>query len=183
MILAVGSVFAGFLGIPNAIAHAFGGHDWNWIHHFLEPVYAVIDGHGDGEIHHLSTPMELALMALSVAVAVTGILIARAWYGGDKGLTKGEATAARFSGLHKLLVNKYYVDEIYDAIIVKPLRGLSRFFWRGVDGRAIDGSIHLGAYLTRLFGDFGRLTTTGNVRNYALYFFLGIVALLTWVLL
>jgi NADH-quinone oxidoreductase subunit L len=183
VILAVGSVFAGFLGIPNALAHAFGGEDWNWIHHFLEPVYAVVGAHGEGEAHHLSTGLELALMALSVAVAVTGILIARSFYGGDKGLSKGRATAARFSGLHRLLVNKYYVDEIYDAAIVKPLRGLSRFFWRGVDGRAIDGSIHLGAYLTRLFGDFGRLTTTGNVRNYALYFFLGVVALLTWVLL
>jgi hypothetical protein len=47
----------------------------------------------------------------------------------------------------------------------------------------IDGTIHLGAYLTELAGDLGRLTTTGNVRNYALYFFLGLVVLLTWVLL
>ena len=180
VILAVGSALVGFLGIPVGIAHLFGGGDWNWIHHFLEPVYAVV---GHGEEHHLSFGLEMGLMLLSVAVAIVGILIARSYYGGDKGLTRGRATAERFSGVHRLLVHKYYVDEIYDAGIVKPLRGLSRFFWRGVDGRAIDGSIHLGAYLTRLFGDFGRLTTTGNVRNYALYFFLGVVVLLTWVLL
>jgi NADH-quinone oxidoreductase subunit L len=66
---------------------------------------------------------------------------------------------------------------------VRPLRALARFFWKGVDGKVIDGSIHLGAYLTELTGNLGRLTTTGNVRNYALYLFLGIVVLLTWVLL
>jgi len=118
-----------------------------------------------------------------VVVAVIGIFVASRFYGGKTGLSKGKQMAERFPAVHRLLTNKYYVDEIYDAVIIRPLARISRFFWKGVDGKVIDGSIHLGAYLAELTGDLGRLTTTGNVRNYALYFFLGIVVLLTWVLL
>ena len=180
VILAIGAAFAGFAGIPAAIAEMFGAHDINWIHHFLEPVYAEV---AHGEPHHLSLGVEVFLILLSVAVAAGGILVAHRVYGGDRGLEKGRAVAERFSGVHALLVNKYYVDELYDALVVRPLARLSRVFWKGVDGVLIDGSIHLGASFTELTGDLGRLTTTGNVRNYALYFFLGIVVLLTWVLL
>jgi NADH-quinone oxidoreductase subunit L len=181
VILAVGSAVVGFLGIPAGIAALFGGDEhWNWIHGFLEPVYAEIAA---AEAHHFALAAELGLIALSVAVALAGIAVAWRFYGGDRGLDEARKVAERFPGLHRLLVNKYYVDELYDAAFVRPLRGLSRMFWKVVDGRVIDGTIHLGAYLTELTGDLGRLTTTGNVRNYALYFFLGLVVLLTWVLL
>jgi NADH-quinone oxidoreductase subunit L len=181
VVLAVGSATVGFLGIPAGIAAIFGGDEhWSWIHGVLEPVYAEIAA---AETHHFGLAAELGLIALSVAVALAGIAVARRFYGGDRGLDEAGKVAARFPGVHRLLVEKYYVDEIYDAALVRPLRGLSRFFWRVVDGRVIDGTIHLGAYLTELTGDLGRLTTTGNVRNYALYFFLGLVVLLTWVLL
>ncbi|MGD2114657.1 MAG: NADH-quinone oxidoreductase subunit L [Acidobacteriota bacterium] len=185
VLLAVGAVFAGLVGIPAALGQVLGlGEDVNWIHHFLEPSYAHVEvaGHA-AEAHHLSVGLEMFFMGLSVAVAVIGIFAAFRFYGGDRGLEKGRSMAERFPAVHRVLVHKYYVDELYDAVIVRPLRRISRFFWKGVDGRVIDGSIHLGAYLAELTGDLGRLTTTGNVRNYALYFFLGIVVLLTWVLL
>jgi NADH-quinone oxidoreductase subunit L len=181
VILAAGALFAGFLGIPAVFPELLGSHgDWNWIARFLEPSYWHVAA---AEPHHLGFGAELGFMLLSVAIALAGIGLAWRFYGRDRGLERGHAIADRFPGLHRLLVHKYYVDEIYDAAIVRPLRALSRFFWKGIDGKVIDGSIHLGAYLTELTGDLGRLTTTGNVRNYALYFFLGIVVLLTWVLL
>ena len=181
VLLAIGAAFAGFLGIPAALGELFGAEgNVNWIHHFLEPVYAEVHAVAG---HEASMATEIAFMVLSVVVAVTGILIAWSFYGGTKGLARGEAMARRFPGVHKLLVHKYYVDEIYDTVIVRPLRWISRVFWKGVDGKLIDGTIHLGAYLAELTGDLGRLTTTGNVRNYALYFFIGIIVLLTWVLL
>ena len=181
VILAIGSAVVGFLGIPAVFPELFGVHgDWNWIDRFLEPSSWEVTA---AEPHHLGLGAEIGFMLLSVLVAAAGIGIAWRFYGDDKGLEKGRRMAARFPGVHRLLVNKYYVDEIYDAAFVRPLRGLSRLFWKVVDGRVIDGTIHLGAYLTELSGDLGRLTTTGNVRNYALYFFLGIVVLLTWVLL
>ncbi len=64
--------------------------------------------------------------------------------------------------MHRLLVNKYYVDEIYDRLIVRPLAALSRVFWKGVDTVLIDGSINAGAWLTELTGEVGRLQHHGQ---------------------
>jgi NADH-quinone oxidoreductase subunit L len=116
-----------------------------------------------------------------VIVAAGGIFLAWRTYGGEDGLANERTWAERFPALYRVLVNKYYVDEIYDALIVKPLAGLSRFFWKGVDTFLIDGAINAGAYATELTGEFGRLSTTGNVRTYALYFFLGVILLGCWI--
>ena len=183
MILAVGAVLAGYAGVPKVMTL---GNDWNWLHHFLDPVIAVVgghgagDGHGDG--HHLSAGVEWALIGLSVAVALTGLFLAWRLYG-KRGTQADESFAARVPGVARILENKYYVDEAYQRLIVAPLAWLSRMFWKVVDSVLIDGSIHVGAFLTELTGDLGRFSTTGNVRNYALYFFLGLVGLLGWLLL
>ncbi len=176
-ILAVGAVFAGFVGVPKLLSF---GLDLNWLHHFLEPVIADVHGLGTDE-HGIGMAVGILLVVVAVAAAVGGLFAARSAYGGDRGLAKEQAWAARFPAVHRLLVNKYYVDEIYDAVIVKPLAALSRFFWKVVDSFVIDGSINAGAFLTELTGDIGRFTTTGNVRNYALYFFLGVVVLFWWI--
>jgi NADH-quinone oxidoreductase subunit L len=173
-ILAAGAVLAGFVGVPKVL----GGIDR--FHLWLEPVLYHPAGLEAAE-HEMGTIMELALIGIAVLVAFGGILLARRMYGGDSGLANGRTWAERFPTLHRVMVNKYYVDEIYDALIVKPLAGLSRFFWKGVDTFAIDGTIHAGAYATELTGEFGRLSTTGNVRTYALYFFLGVILLGCWI--
>jgi NADH:ubiquinone oxidoreductase subunit 5 (subunit L)/multisubunit Na+/H+ antiporter MnhA subunit len=67
------------------------------------------------------------------------------------------------------------------VLIVRPLAAISRFFWKVVDTFVIDGAINAGAFLTELTGDVGRFSTTGNVRNYALYFFLGVILLFYWI--
>jgi NADH-quinone oxidoreductase subunit L len=119
-------------------------------------------------------------MALSVAVAGFGIWLAWRLYGGAEPLAQGDAFAVRSPALHRLFANKWYVDELYDRMIVRPLAALARFFWKAVDSVVIDGAINAGAWLTELAGDVGRFTTTGNVRNYALYFFLGVLLLFLW---
>jgi NADH-quinone oxidoreductase subunit L len=169
-ILAAGAVFAGLVGVPKLLSMGF---DLNWFHHFLGPILT--------EEHGLGTGVEVFLVLLAVAAGLGGLVAARSIYGGENGLEKGRAWAERFPAVHRLLVNKYYVDELYDAVIVKPLAWLSRVFWKGVDAFLIDGAIHVGAYLTELTGDIGRFSTTGNVRTYALYFFLGVVALFWWI--
>ena len=84
--------------------------------------------------------------------------LARSIYGGERGLASATgASGERFPAVHRLLVNKYYVDEIYDRLIVRPLAALSRFFWKGVDTLVIDGAINAGACLTELAGEVGRL--------------------------
>jgi NADH-quinone oxidoreductase subunit L len=176
-ILAVGAVFAGYVGIPKLLS---AGRDINWLHHFLEPVIAQPQGLEAGE-HSLGTGLEFALLVITIAVALAGIFLARALYGGDRGLAKGREFAQRYPAVHRLLVNKYYVDEIYDRLIVRPLAWLSRMFWKAVDTFVIDGAVNAGAFLTELTGDVGRFSTTGNVRNYALYFFLGVILLFWWI--
>ena len=172
MILAVGSVFAGFLGIPK-----LGKLDWNVFGHFLEPVIADV-GHEHG--HHASVSTELILMAVSVIGAVVGILIAKNLYK-SRGLEGGESWAKRSPGAHKLLLEKYRVDELYDAIVVKPMAALSRFCHKVIDTLFIEGAVHTGPFIARLTGDIVRFTTTGNLRHYLLYFFVGLLVLFWWV--
>jgi NADH-quinone oxidoreductase subunit L len=185
LVLAAGAVTAGLVGIPKVLSF---GNEWNRFEHLLAPVIARIGGGHAPEVagteHHLSEGLELGLMAFSVLLAVTGILLARRLYGGPEPLAASRGAdplAARAPGLWRVLANKYYVDEIYDRLIVRPLAWLSRLLWKGVDALLIDGAIHGGTSLTTLAGQLGSLTTTGNVRNYALYFFLGVLLLFLWI--
>lgn len=179
-ILAVGALFAGFLGVPKLLHETFGLPE-DLFGHFLAPVIAHPLGH-EAAHHPLSHGLEWLLIALAVAVALGAWLYSRATYGGESGLEGGRSWAERFPLAHRLLVNKYYVDEIYDRAIVGPLAALSRGFWKIVDTYVIDGAVNAAAFVTELTGDVARFSTTGNVRNYALYFFLGVVALMGWVL-
>jgi len=166
-ILAGGAMVTGFLGIP---AFLPGG---DWIGRFLSPVIAHVGGdHG----HHAAVWLEWVLMAASVAVAVLGILVARRTWGSGRGLEGGMAWASRMPAVHRLLVNKYWVDEFYDRWVVRPLKRLAEACKRFIDGYLIDGVlVHGSAFLAEITGDLLRFTTTGNVRNYALYFLLGLI--------
>lgn len=179
-ILAIGAVFAGFLGVPKLLHETFGLPE-DLFGHFLAPVIAHPLGH-EAAHHHLSAGLEWLLIALAVAVAVGAWLLSRATYGGEAGLEEGRGWAERFPFAHRVLVHKYYVDELYDRAVVRPLAALSRGFWKIVDTYVIDGAVNAAAFVTELTGDVARFSTTGNVRNYALYFFLGVVALIGWVL-
>jgi NADH-quinone oxidoreductase subunit L len=172
VILAVGAVVAGWIEIP-----LLRGTDW--FHRFLAPLLAGVQGAAPAE-RELGLGTEVVLILLSVGLAVAGILLARSIYGGDGGAERGLAFEERFPALHRLLANKWYVDELYDAIVVRPLHGLSWVFYRVVDTLVVDGSVRAGAAVTRAGGDLGSLTTTGNVRNYALYFFVGVIVLFWW---
>jgi NADH-quinone oxidoreductase subunit L len=168
-ILAVGAVTTGFLGLPG---------ERNWLHHFLEPIIRPV-GAEAGE--HEVSALLLALIALAVAV----LSIAYAWkvYGRDRGTAGDETFESRFPALHRLLANKYYVDEIYDRLVVRPLATLSTAFWKWVDVLLIDGAVNTAASTARVAGEVGRFTTTGNLRNYALYFFVGVILLFLWLIL
>ena len=146
IILAAGSVVAGFVGVPAALWGS------NRIEHFLEPAIFA-GGHGPAPIHHESYAVEYALMGLSVALAVAGI-----WYAYRRywaGPTRDSALAG--SRAYRTLLNKYYVDEIYDATAVQGTvrggEGLYRF-----DQKVVDGTVNGSASLTRLFGDLSDLS-------------------------
>jgi NADH-quinone oxidoreductase subunit L len=177
-VLAIGAIGAGWVGIPKLLSF---GRDLNWFHHFLEPIITV-QGLEAGE-HNVGVGLEIFLMILAIGAGVGGWFIARSIYGGDRGLAADRSFVQRFPALHRLLENKYYVDELYDRIVVGPLAALSAFFWKGIDMLVIDGAVNSGAATAEVAGEVGRFSTTGNVRNYALYFFMGVIVLFVWLIL
>jgi NADH-quinone oxidoreductase subunit L len=172
VILAIGSIVVGWIGFPR-----LGHFDIDIIQHFLDPV--IVDVGGTYGAHHLSLTMELVLMGLA-EVALFGILIAwKLW--GKKGADGGRPAAERFPRLYRTLFNKYWIDELYDSVVVRPLAGISQFCRKVIDGIFVEGAVHTGPFLAKLTGDIFRFTTTGNVRNYLLYFFAGLLVLFWWV--
>jgi NADH-quinone oxidoreductase subunit L len=120
-------------------------------------------------------------MLFSVLIAGAGILIATTVFLRQPGLA--EAWAARFHGVHRLLLGKYFVDEAYDAAIVQPIkRTSSGLLWRGVDAGLIDGTVNGVGLIVRGWSAVLRRLQTGSVRAYAMSLFVGVVAIVSYYL-
>ena len=182
MVLGVLSIVGGFVGIPGQLFHKTG---WNLIETFLHPIILPLGdvAHGAAEAadhapHAVSLGTEWLLVGVSVGVAVVGWLIARRFYTGEGAFTIPKRLAERLPILYRLLFNKYWVDEIYDALIVKPVHRIAVFSWRVIDELLIDTVFVNGtAFAVELTGDVLRFFQTGNVRNYALAVAAAILAL------
>jgi NADH-quinone oxidoreductase subunit L len=157
VVLAVLSAIGGFFSIPHFLEHQM-------------PLPAV-----DEHLHHLETPLIVA----SVVIALAGLAGAAWFYGGDA--SRAARMGERFSGLHRLLSGKYYVDELYEAVIGRPLTWVSdRIFLRIGDRAIIDGTLHgLTGIARQAAGLLGRVQT-GNLHLYAWLVLAGIFALLLW---
>jgi NADH-quinone oxidoreductase subunit L len=168
------------LGILSAVGGAinlpavYGGNAW--LHHWLEPV----TGPGAALLPetHLTHSTEWILIGVAVAVALTGIVAAWRLLKPD-GLVPA-ARAPEERGFARVLRNKWYVDEIYDALVVRPLVWLSRdVLWTRVDQRAIDGGVvNGGARGAKALGWANRWLQTGQVTLYVAAFVAGVVLLL-----
>jgi NADH-quinone oxidoreductase subunit L len=216
MVLAVGAIVAGFFGIPAALG---GG---NAIEHFLHPSFVATGVHeevpaAEGAIAAGEAPggeaaageaaaaeaeahgVELGLMAFSVLVAAAGIGLAWKFY-----VTNPEIStrlAQRWSGAHRTLLNKYYVDELYDATVIAGTMSGGRRFWsfdRAVvdgavngsgwlaligswisgltDKHVVDGAVNLVGWTTQESSYWFRRLQTGLVQNYALLMLFGVFA-------
>jgi NADH-quinone oxidoreductase subunit L len=163
LVLAVGSVAAGYFGTS--------------FERFLEPSFATPVTEPDAEAHEI----ELTLMALSTVVAVAGIGLAVFFF--LKRRDAANRLAEQFAGPRRLLENKYYVDEAYDAAIVQPIRIVSeQGLWKIVDVRVIDGAVNgVAAAVLGASGLLRRLQT-GSVRAYAASLLLGVVVVMGYYL-
>jgi NADH-quinone oxidoreductase subunit L len=120
------------------------------------------------------------LMLISVAAGFAGIALAWLMYVARPGMA--DSLAAAFSLPYRLIYHKWFVDEIYNAAVVKPLVGGSRLIlWKGVDAGLIDGSVNGVGSRARDIGGILRLMQSGNVRSYAAWVLLGSVMLI-WVM-
>jgi NADH-quinone oxidoreductase subunit L len=211
MALAVGAIVAGFVGIPAALG---GG---NAIEHFLEPSFTAehhapsaagesVQSEGQHEGEHVSSATELGLMGFSVLIAVAGIMLARKFYISSPEIS--DRLATQWSGAHRTLSNKYYVDELYNATVISGTFASGRGLW-AVDRRVVDGAVNGTGWITIISAWFSGLTDrtvvdgavnlvgrlceegsfwfrklqTGLVQNYALLMLFGVFAFVSLYLL
>jgi len=211
---------AGFVGVPKAL---LGG---NAIEHFLEPSFTAQHASPPGvqanqseagaageearpkpdatsetseDEPHASRGVELGLMAFSVLIAIAGIALAYKVYVSDPDIS--ERLATRWAGMHRTLLNKYYVDEMYDATVISGTFASARGLWT-FDRRVVDGAVNGSGWITLVSSWLSGLTDrtvvdglvnfvgriceegsfwfrrlqTGLVQNYALLMLFGIFA-------
>jgi NADH-quinone oxidoreductase subunit L len=164
IVLAIGSVAAGWVGI--------GGR----FEHFLEPSF----GTAVSEVALEGGP-ETTLMIVSVVVALAGIGMAAYFFLANR--PASDRMAEQFSGVHRVLSNKYYVDEIYDAAVVQPIHIISEDgLWKGVDAGVIDRAVNGVGRAVAGSGEVLRRLQTGSVRTYAASLFFGVVLILGYYL-
>lgn len=170
--LAILSVIGGYVGI----SHSLGGGN-----NFESFLSVVFKGAEEAHIAHVSYSAEYLLMILSIAVVIAGILIAYRLYISHPEVPR--KLGQRFKGAYTILLNKYYVDELYAKIIVNPLLSLALWCWRFFDAKIIDGAANGSAFLTGWISAVIRRLHTGYVRNYALSLVLGVVIILAYFML
>lgn len=168
MVLATLSAVAGFVGVPEAI----GGS--NAFHHFMASVFGAGPAEGVAEG---SAGLEVTMMIVSVAVGAGGIILAWFMYRLRPELPGKVATA--FAPVQKLLYNKYYFDEIYDALFVRSLKWASaHILWSFVDVGVIDGFVNAVASLVEAASRVLRRLQSGYYNQYALGMAFGVFVII-----
>ena len=164
VILAAGSIFAGWLGAPEYLW----GSKWD---HWLAPVF------GAQEAHHGSVAVEIYVTLATLALVGAAIYLAYARYGrpGVKIAQDAETSGGVF---YRLSLNKYYIDELYDVAIVRPFTALSDWLARVFDPGVIDGIANGIAGTARGMSVLWQGLQTGNVQHYLAGFLVGTLALL-----
>jgi NADH-quinone oxidoreductase subunit L len=161
MILAFLSLTGGWFALPALL----GGKDY--FSEFLSPVFGAAEAGGGA-----STSLEHWLSVVAVVAAAAGLAVAIWMY--SKKVQRGTS-----EGVHELLYNKYYVDELYAAAVVRPLMWLSRnVLWKVVDAGMIDGAVNGLADGAAAVGDTVRHTQSGNTRSYAVWVVVGAIVVL-----
>jgi NADH-quinone oxidoreductase subunit L len=176
MILAALSIVGGWLAAPEF----WGAPDY--FAKFLEPVFtqggAAESGAAEAAAHALLTP--LAIVAIITASVGFGIAY---WLYIRKPEKPGEL-AKSMKGAYTTLFHKYYVDELYAAVVVKPLLWLStKVLWQTIDVQMIDGAVNGVAYGATEVGDNVRHAQSGNTRSYAVWVIVGalvVIAIIFW---
>ncbi len=202
VVLAIGAVLVGFLGVPGGVSNLLGLGDINWFEHQLHPVVAARGvvamasdggGHGaaaehaatgNGDEHgaaveviregmeHPALSTEWGLFGVALLVFLVGLAMASWAYGGlgQRAQRLGEILAYPRRVLHR----KWFVDEVYQRLVIGPFWALSRLF-DGSDRRVVDGAVNLSAAASELSGQVIKLFQTGIVRHYALWLLSGTV--------
>ena len=170
-LLAYLAILGGYVGIPEAL----GGI--NRFHHFLAPV--VISYHTAIAAAPNTRPLELLLMAVSTVVSLGGVYYAYRIYRVQPALA--EQFARRLRPLYGLSRNRYYVDEFYQAVVVRPFQKLSGLCWYWFDVRAIDGLVNASARSMARLSGVVRQLQSGLIQHYASLILLGVIFIMLYI--
>ena len=177
-ILAILSLIGGWVGIP----HVLGGG--NRFEKFLEPVMgSVHSGGGEQALASAGTDTGTEMVLMIGSVILILVFIYAAYYLYLKNIAAVGRLRKALSGLHKILLNKYYVDEIYGAVVVRPLVNGSIFLWKIIDVLIIDGIANGLAALIGFVSSDVRGMQTGNLRTYVTVFLGGAIVLIGYFIL
>lgn len=162
-----------FLAILSVLAGAVFGYplENGFIHHFLGSVLTPEGAH----TAHLEHGTALALMILSIAVAAAGIFISWLYY--IKVPSLPGKTVKAFKPLHTFFYNKWFFDELYDALFVYPTVTISKFLWRGFDVNVIDFTVNAFGKVAMFIGGVARHLQTGRMQTYIFTMVIGVIVL------
>ena len=167
MILAVLSAVGGFFNLP----HIFGGHAS--LAEFMAPLFAQ----AHGAVHEVDESTEKMLMAVSVVAAVVSAAVAYVMYISKKAVPEADGTE---SGLQKVVYNKFYIDELYDSLFVKPITVLSNFFYSTIEFLVIDLIVEGIGKLVKGLSAEVRLLQNGTTGYYIFAMVVSIAVILAW---
>lgn len=198
IILAIGAVFAGYVGLPAWL----GGSAFE---RFLEPVFEPLPIAQAAEVEHHGAGLEIGIAAVSIVAALIGFGLAYFKY--CKRSWEQQREIRQYGALYPVFLNKWYIDELYDALFVNRAKGAGVSLWK-FDSKIVDGVVNGSAWgtvegsigsswwdrwivdgLVRFVGGFIktvswpiRLVQTGYVQNYALVMVLGVLIFIGYVL-
>lgn len=160
-ILIVLSVIGGWIGVPGA---------WNLMEAWLSPVFSRFPHSGPVIA---APPFSWTSLLVTLVVSLLGFLVAyQVWY---RGSPSPQSVARSFGGVYQFVAHRYYVDELYDVVFVRPTRVGGRLLGRFFEHDAVDGLITAIVLFIRWAGGYLRTYQTGFVRNYALAILFGAV--------
>jgi NADH-quinone oxidoreductase subunit L len=169
IILAILSVFAGWLGVPHGLATILPGHPGNVLEHWLSGVIRPIPN-----MEHADIGLEMTLMVVTTILGLGTAALAYILYVKKPAVVNKFVTSIK--GLHQVVYNKYWVDEIYSGAILKPLIEMSKALWVYVDVGVIDKATYKLTDFIRSAGDGIRSIQSGQIQAYTLVLVLGVVA-------
>ncbi len=177
MILAFLSLVGGLIGIPILEGyHKFG----DFLNPIFAPAKAILD-HGVHHAEHPSVAAEIALMAVSLGIAVFGLVTARYMY--VTHVQASDRVVEKMPELHNLVYNKYWIDELYDYLFVDSIVKFSKMLWKEFDELIIDGAVNGVAKVTRGIGSLLSYLESGLVKDYALSILFGATVVIGYLVL
>ncbi len=170
LVLSIGAIFSGYLG-SDYFGMVAGNHEF-WV----DSIFVLEENNSLEHAHHL--PMWVAKLPL--AAGMLGIFMAYVLYMFAPSLPNKIHSNAK--AIYSFLLNKWYFDEMYEAVFVKPSKKLGKFLWKSTDAVIIDGMPNGAATLSHTFARVTSLFQTGFIYHYAFVMLLGLLCMLTWIL-